>query len=91
MNIRRPTGADAKAVAGLVRAFETHFTGIAEMTEPDLRHEWWELDLDRDAWLVEVDADLAGYRPCTRDTTRSWTATCTRLTSAAGSAHDLQS
>lgn len=61
MNIRRPTGADAKAVAGLVRAFETHFIGIAEMTEPDLRHEWWELDLDRDAWLVELDADLAGY------------------------------
>lgn len=61
MNVRRPTGDDAPAVAGLIRAFETHFTGLPEKSEADLRHEWWELELDRDTWLVELDGELAGY------------------------------
>ena len=61
MNVRRPTENDAPAVAAVIRAFEVHFTGVPEMSEADLRHEWWDLDLNRDTWVIEVEGELAGY------------------------------
>jgi mycothiol synthase len=61
VTIRRPTEADAPAVADLIAALETHFLGRPEMNAPDLLDEWRELDLAQDAWLVEVDGRPAGY------------------------------
>lgn len=61
MNVRRPTEADAPAVTGLIRAFETELAGEAEQSEQDLRDDWADLDLARDAWLVEDGGALAGY------------------------------
>jgi mycothiol synthase len=61
MNVRRPTEADVPAVAALMAAVDTHFIGQPEETEEDLRKGWSDLELDRDAWLLELDNDLAGY------------------------------
>lgn len=61
MKVRRPTEADAPAVTALIAATDTHLVGKPELTEEDLRDEWNELELDRDAWLFELDGDLAGY------------------------------
>jgi len=61
VKIRPPTEADAPQAAELVRAFETQFTGAAEMQTDDLLDEWRELDLEKQAWLVELDGRLAGY------------------------------
>jgi mycothiol synthase len=61
VKVRPPTEADASAAAELVRAFETHLVGTAEMQTADLLDEWRELDLTSQAWLVELDGRLAGY------------------------------
>ena len=61
MNVRRPAKADSAAVTELIGAMTTHFAGEPEQTERDLLDEWNDLDLDRDAWLVELDQELAGY------------------------------
>jgi len=61
VNIRRPTDADAPAVTALIAAVDTYFIGEPEATEEDVRKQWTELDLDKDAWLLELDGDLAGY------------------------------
>jgi mycothiol synthase len=61
MNVRRPTEADAPAVTELIAAMDTHFVGAPELTEEDLQDEWNDLELDRDAWLFELDGELAGY------------------------------
>jgi mycothiol synthase len=61
VKVRPPTEADAPEAAALVRAFETELTGTAEMQTADLLDEWRELDLASQAWLVELDGELAGY------------------------------
>jgi mycothiol synthase len=61
MNVRRPTAADSNAVTELIAAMDTHFVGAPELTEEDLQDEWNDLELDRDAWLFELDGELAGY------------------------------
>jgi GNAT superfamily N-acetyltransferase len=61
MNVRRPTEADAPVVTELIAAMDTHFVGAPELTEEDLQDEWNDLELDRDAWLFELDGELAGY------------------------------
>ena len=61
MNVRRPTEADAPAVTERIAAMDTHFVGAPELTEEDLQDEWNDLELDRDAWLFELDGELAGY------------------------------
>lgn len=61
MIVRRPTDADAPAVAEVVATFETHFLSESEMRTSDLLDEWRELELSRDIWLVELDGRLAGY------------------------------
>ncbi|HYT51027.1 MAG TPA: GNAT family N-acetyltransferase [Gaiellaceae bacterium] len=45
----------------LIAAMDTHFVGAPELTEEDLQDEWSDLELDRDAWLFELDGELAGY------------------------------
>jgi ribosomal protein S18 acetylase RimI-like enzyme len=61
MNVRRPTAADAPGVTELIAAMDIHFVGAPELTEEDLHDEWNDLELDRDAWLFELDGELAGY------------------------------
>jgi mycothiol synthase len=62
LTVRHPTPDDLDAVVELGNAFERVFVG-AESFAPDwLADEWRLLDLERDAWLVEVPGDrLAGY------------------------------
>ena len=56
--LRAPTAADAGAVAELLRARETADLGEPEMTVADVKAEWAasEVDLERDAQVVEDDA-----------------------------------
>jgi mycothiol synthase len=61
MNVRRPAEGDAHAATEIVVALERHFLGEAEMTVADMLDEWHELDLNGDAWLVEIDGTVAGY------------------------------
>jgi len=83
MNVRRPTEADAPVVTELIAAMDTHFVGAPELTEEDLQDEWNDLELDRDAWLFELDGELAGYSVLPLGRTCSRTATSIRGTSAA--------
>jgi mycothiol synthase len=60
VNVRRPTHDDAEAVAALINAYdEAHGVDAGESAE-DVRDYWRRLDLERDAWLFEVDGRLAG-------------------------------
>jgi mycothiol synthase len=61
MIVRRPTDADAEAVADLVAALEKHFVGKSEMRASDLLDRWRELELSSDTWLVELDGRPVGY------------------------------
>jgi mycothiol synthase len=61
VNVRPPTAADAEVVSALVGAYDSDHGISEEMSVADLREEWAELDLARDAWLIEVDGRLAGY------------------------------
>src|SRR4051812_23318437 len=53
---RRPTPADAAAVAALGIAQDLDDIGEADMDVDDVVAEWEGADLDRDAWLVHTDA-----------------------------------
>ena len=66
MNVRRPTEADAAAVTGVMSAFDTALVGQAETAVDDVVHEWQQLDLDRDAWIVELDGRVAGFCELTK-------------------------
>lgn len=61
MTVRRPGWDDLPAVLELARAADVAVIGDSDWIEEDLRAEWRELDLERDAWLVERDGELAGY------------------------------
>lgn len=61
MNVRRPAEADAEVVAELIRALDTTFTGQSETAVEDVRREWAQIALERDAWLVELDGRIAGF------------------------------
>jgi mycothiol synthase len=60
--VRSPREADAPSVAALMTAAE-RADGIEEATLPaDVLDAWRELDLDRDAWIVEGSGEaIAGY------------------------------
>lgn len=61
MRVRHPDWNDAADVLALVRAADEAVLDESDWTADDLREEWEELDLGRDAWLVEVEGSLAGY------------------------------
>ena len=61
MKVRPPTPADAESVAALIDAYGAAHGVPADETADDLRREWRDLDLERDAWLLELDGRLAGY------------------------------
>ena len=44
----------------MLQAADVAVYGATDWTETELRDEWDELDLEQDAWLVEVDGRLAG-------------------------------
>jgi mycothiol synthase len=58
---RRPTSADAPAVAEMVAAHERAICGSSSYALADLEDEWRTLDLERDAWVLESDGDVAAY------------------------------
>ncbi len=61
MNVRAPDAADLEAVLELVRAADTVVAGDSDWTASDLVATWAELDLARDAWVLELDGRIAGY------------------------------
>jgi ribosomal protein S18 acetylase RimI-like enzyme len=50
---RRPTTADAPAIAELLRAYDVAHGAPPDVDAAELLDEWREVDLDRDAWLWE--------------------------------------
>jgi len=61
MLVRRPSAADFGEVLALLEECDRSVYGATDWTAEALREEWDELDLERDAWLVELDGRLAGY------------------------------
>jgi mycothiol synthase len=61
MKVRRPTLDDVTAVLAVQCAADIAVIGDSDWTEEELREEWAELDLARDAWVFEVDGRVAGY------------------------------
>ncbi len=61
MNERPATYDDAEAVAALIGAYDTAHGVPADVAAGDLRHEWRDLELERDAWIVEVDGRPAAF------------------------------
>jgi mycothiol synthase len=62
MIVRRPTPADLPRVLALCQAADRAVHGDTDWTEDDLRREWeHDVDLERDAWVVELDGAVAGY------------------------------
>jgi len=61
VKVRHPEAADLQAVLELVRAYDAAVYGDSDWTENDLRDEWAKAELERDAWLIELDGRLAGY------------------------------
>ncbi len=60
MDVVRPTLANLEEALELLQAADAAVYGDSDWTADDLREEWEGLDLERDAWLVEVDGRLAG-------------------------------
>jgi mycothiol synthase len=59
--VRAPTAEDAEAVAQVTSAVDTSF-GVQETAQPgDIRDEWRDLDLTRDAWVWERDERIVAY------------------------------
>ena len=61
MNIRQPVQADLEAVLAVLRAADAAVAGDSDWTASDLADEWSRLDLERDAWVVELDGTIVGY------------------------------
>ena len=61
MNVRRPRETDLAQVLELMAACDLADAGEAEVAESEMQAHWRKLDLERDAWLVELDESLAGY------------------------------
>lgn len=60
MDVVRPTMDRFDETLALLRATDAAVYGDSDWTADDLREEWEGLDLDRDAWLVQVDGRVAG-------------------------------
>ena len=61
MIVRPPARGDLDAVLALLRAADAAVAGDSDWTASDLADEWERLDLERDAWVVELDGEIAGY------------------------------
>ena len=60
VQVTRPTPERFDEVLSVLQAADVAVYGATDWTETELRDEWDELDLEQDAWLVEVDGRLAG-------------------------------
>ena len=58
---RPPVEEDVDEIVSLLRAAELDDAGVSEWTEEDLRLDWRELELDRDAWVVLAGGRIGGY------------------------------
>jgi ribosomal protein S18 acetylase RimI-like enzyme len=58
--VTRPTPDRLPEALALLQASDEAIWGASDWTEGDLREDWERIDLDRDAWLVELDGRLAG-------------------------------
>jgi mycothiol synthase len=61
VNVRRPRLDELADVIELMRAADLADAGVTDWEEDDLRRLWSQLDLEQDAWVVELDGTLAGY------------------------------
>lgn len=61
MNVRPPEQDDLEPVLEVLRAADAAVAGDSDWTASDLATEWSELDLGRDAWVLELDGTVAGY------------------------------
>jgi len=60
MIVVRPTHERFAEALSLLQASDVAVWGASDWTASELREDWERLDLDRDAWLVELDGRLAG-------------------------------
>jgi mycothiol synthase len=58
--VTRPTPDRLPEALSLLQASDAAIWGASDWTESELREDWERIDLDRDAWLVELDGQLAG-------------------------------
>jgi mycothiol synthase len=61
VNVRRPAEADFDEVLALMRAADEAVLPESDWTAATLREYWDDMDLGRDAWIVELDGRIAGY------------------------------
>jgi mycothiol synthase len=61
VNVRAPRPDDLEAVLELVRAADAAVAGDSDWTASDLAATWADLDLQRDAWVLELDGRIGGY------------------------------
>lgn len=64
--LRRPTEADADAVAQLMIEYGEPLGAPADITADELRRFWEEFDLAADTWVVELDRRVVGYADVSR-------------------------
>jgi ribosomal protein S18 acetylase RimI-like enzyme len=60
VRVLRPTPDRLGEALELLQATDRDVYGGTDWTEAELREEWGAIDLERDAWLAEVDGRLAG-------------------------------
>jgi mycothiol synthase len=60
VRVLRPTYERFDEALALLQATDRAVYGGTDWTESELREEWEAIDLERDAWLAEVDGRLAG-------------------------------
>lgn len=61
MNVRAPTPDDFGTVLEVLHAADAAVAGDSDWAASDLADTWAELDLERDAWVIELDGRIAGY------------------------------
>ncbi len=61
LTTRPPAEKDIGEVVSLLCAAELDDSGVSEWTEEDLRLDWRELELDRNAWVVLEGGRIGGY------------------------------
>jgi mycothiol synthase len=61
VKLRAPTTDDVPETLALLRAFDAEAWGDSDWNEDHLREHWDGLDLERDAWIAELDGRIAGY------------------------------
>jgi mycothiol synthase len=61
VNVRAPRREELDAVLTLMRAHDTAAWGDSDWTRADLAEYWDDVDLEQNAWVVELDEQLVGY------------------------------